>query len=101
MNTTPAAGEFRYGERGVIRAGDLFRARGGPTFRGGRVGEPGLYRLLAVERCRSRVYLVAVRVDRQGVQVGGVYSLFVAGKPYRLPALPEWVVRPYRVSRCR
>lgn len=88
--------EFRYSERGCIRQGDTFRARGGPTYRGSRVGSPGLYRLLGIEGDN----LVAVAVDRYGIQKGGVSTLYV-GKPYRLPELPEWIVRPYRVARKR
>lgn len=93
--------EYRYSERGVIRCGDLFRARGGPTYRGSRVGAPGRYRLLGVEECRQRVYLLAVPVDRYGVQKGPVGLLLVQGRAWRLPELPEWLVRPYRVSRIR
>lgn len=97
----PTTIEYRYSERGLIRAGDTFRARGGATYRGSRVGEPGLYRMLGIHQCRQRVYLEAVRVDRHGLQTGGVSLLYVAGKPYRLRELPDWIVRPYRVSKCR
>lgn len=93
--------EYRYSERGCIRQGDTFRASGGPTYKGARVGSPGLYRLLAVETCRQRVYLIAVPVDRHGLQKSGVTTLYVSGKPYRLPQLPDWIVRPYRVAKKR
>lgn len=93
--------EYRYSERGRLRVGEVFRARGGPTYKGSRVGSPGLYKLLAVEQYRQRVYLVAVPVDRHGLQKAGVTTLYVSGKPYRLPQLPDWVVRPYRVARKR
>lgn len=93
--------EYRYSERGCIRQGDTFRARGGPTYRGSRVGAPGLYRLLSVETDSHGINLVAVAVDRHGLQKGGVNTLLVSGKPYRLPQLPEWIVRPYRVARKR
>lgn len=93
--------EFRYSDRGCIRAGDTFRARGGPTYRGTRVGSPGLYRLIDVEQCRQRTYLVAVAVDRHGLPKSGVSTLFVSGKSYRLPELEEWIVRPYKVARKR
>lgn len=93
--------EFRYSERGLLRAGDTFRARGGATYKGSRVGEPGLYRMIGIHRCRQRVYLEAVRVDRHGLQVSGVSLLYVSGKPYRLDGLENWIVRPYHVSRCR
>ena len=93
--------EYRYSERGCIRCGDTFRARGGPVYKSSRVGEPGMYRLLDIEQCRQRVYLVAVRVDKHGLQCGGTALLFVEGKPYRLRELPDWIVRPYRVARLR
>ena len=93
--------EYRYSERGLLRPGDTFRARGGPTYRGSRVGQPGLYRLIGIEECRQRVYLVAVQVDRHGQQRAGVCTLYVSGKPYRLPQLHDWIVRPYRVARKR
>lgn len=100
-NAVPA-NEFRYGERGVIRPGDTFRARGGTTYKGSRVGEPGLFRMLAVETGkRGRVYLAAVPVDRYGVQRGGTRTLYVRGKPYRLAGLENWVCRAYRVSKVR
>ena len=101
MKTRTPPAEYRYSERGVIRAGDTFRARGGSTYRGTRVGVPGLYRMLAVETRRQRVYLVAVPVDRHGIQKGGTVLLYVSGKPYRLSGLEEWIVRPYRVARKR
>ena len=93
--------EYRYSERGRIRAGETFRARGGPTYRGSRVGEPGLYKLLGVEATPERVYLVAVQVDKHGLQKGGTSTLFVSGKPYPLAGLDSWIVRPYRVARKR
>lgn len=93
--------EYRYSERGCIRQGDTFRARGGPVYRGSRVGSPGLYRLLSVETDSHGVNLVSVPVDRHGLQKAGVITLYVSGKPYRLPQLPEWIVRPYKVARKR
>lgn len=96
------ANEFRYGERGVIYRGDTFRAKGGPTYKGARVGEPGLYRLIRVHRTkRGRVYLEAVPVDRHSIQKGGTHTLYVEGKPYRLAGLENWLCRPYRVAKVR
>jgi hypothetical protein len=50
---------------------------------------------------KRRTYIEARRIDRHGLPVGGVSLLYVEGKPYRLKELPEWIVRPYRVSRIR
>ena len=93
--------EYRYSERGRIRAGEVFRARGGPTYKGQRVGSPGYYRLIGVEEYRCGTYLVAARVDRYGVQAGGTVTLYVSGDSYELEELPGWLVRPYRVARKR
>lgn len=90
--------EYRYSERGVIRKGELFRARGGPTHNGSRVGEPGIYKLIGIEYGKKdRVYLLAQKCDRQGIPTGGSTLLYVKGKPYKLASLSSWVVRTYRV----
>ena len=84
----------------MIRIGETFRARGGPTYHESRVGRPGLYRLVAIERGRNdRVYLLGQSVDKAGLPNGGTMLLYVEGKPYRLAGLSEWIVRPYRVNR--
>ena len=90
--------EYRYSERGCIRRGDVFRARGGPTFKGSRCGDPGLYRMLNVEQQDDRIYLLAVPVDRHGIQTGGQKLLFVKGDEYDGLSCR---MRPYRVSRVR
>jgi hypothetical protein len=84
-----------------LRVGEVFRVRGGPTYNGSRVGIPGLYRLLGVEKYRQRVYLLGVPVDKYGVQRGGTVLLYVSGKPYRLEGLPNWVCKPYKISKKR
>lgn len=92
---------YRYSERGVLRQGDLFRARGGPLYKGSRVGYPGRYRLLGIEVGKQRVYLVAVPVDKYGLPCGGSALLYVDGDSYPLVGLPDWIVRPYTVSKLR
>lgn len=82
--------EYRYSERGRIKRGDVFRAR--------RCDRPGRYKLLAVEQDAERIYLLAVPVDRHGIQSGGQTLLFVSG-PDRQGIAGTW--SPCRVARCR
>ena len=80
-----------------IQKGTIFRARGGPTFRGEPVGAPGLYRAIGSEPDpdRDRLHIIAYPVDRHGVQTGGTMLIYAKGESYTLPELPEWVCHPY------
>lgn len=93
--------EYRYSERGVIRQGEIFRARGGPTYKGQRVGSPGLYKLLDVVIQKKRTYLLGMLVNKHGLPVGGTSLLYVKGSPYPLDGLPDWAVNPYKISKKR
>ena len=93
--------EYRFGDRGRLVAGDTFRARGGPVFRGVRVGHRGLFRLVNVERDHGRTCLVAMQVDRHGLPSGGVVTLYVEGVPVTLGGLVDWICRPYRIQKRR
>lgn len=94
--------EYRYSERGVIRPGDTFRARGGSTYHGRRVGPRGRFRAVGIETDRRGTYIVAYQVDRHGLPTSGTTLLYVSGRPWRMRDLPEgWIVRPYRVAKCR
>lgn len=93
--------EFRYSERGVIHTGDMFRARGGPTYKDSKVGSPGLYRMIGVETQGTRVYVLASPVSKYGLPCGGTRLLYVKGPAHRLKDLPDWIIRPYKIAKVR
>lgn len=94
--------EYRYSERGRIRPGDLFRARGGTTYNGRRVAPRGRFRAIGIETHKRGIYIHAARVDKYGIQCSGTVLLYVDGKPYHPEGLPDgWIVKPSRVAKCR
>ena len=94
--------EFRFGKRGVLRAGDLFRASLGPYWMGTddlgnkvrrTLAMPGLYRFLSYTARRKRGWITAYHLQR-----GQYETLYVTGPTYRFPTIPGVVNRPYRVT---
>lgn len=93
--------EFRFGKRGLLRAGDLFRASRGPFFRGtderGRrcirsLARPGVYRFRSYIVSRQRGWINAVHLQRHTYE-----TLYVTGRTYRSPTNVGVVNRPYRI----
>jgi hypothetical protein len=93
--------EYRFGKRGILRAGDLFRASGGPFFRGtdGRgeklrhsLARPGLYRFLSYIVSRQRGWINAFHLERHSYE-----TLYVTGRTFRSPTIAGVVNRPYRI----
>jgi hypothetical protein len=92
--------ELRLSARSVIRPGDRVRLSGGPRYKATRLSQPGIYRVRLIWQRGKRYWIEADRLDRQW-QVAGIYTLFVAGPPFRSKLLDTIVNRPYRVRKCR
>ena len=94
--------EYRFGKRGQLLKGDLFRAMGGPFWRGidGQgeqvkrvLSRTGVYRFLNYITRRTRGWINAYHL------MDGVYeTLYVTGPTYRSSTNPGVVNRPYRIS---
>jgi hypothetical protein len=91
--------EYRFGRKGILRSGDLFRASGGPVYEDRRapdiktrIGRPGVYRFISYISCRRRGWINACHIDRQSYE-----TLYVTGPTYRSSAIPGVVNRPYRI----
>lgn len=92
MNLQPIE-QWRPTPRVPLAAGTRVRfCGGGPIYRGSRFTLPGLFRVQAVYRSGSRVFLEVQGLDR----VGGTYIVLVAGRSYRRFGV-LW--RPYKVRR--
>lgn len=96
--------EFQVSPRWKIEPGAIVRLSGGgpqytdPSGEKRRYTLPGAYRVRAIYRAgrvRHRFYLEVSGIDR----IGGTYTVFVGGKPYRSAA--GLLVRPYRLKRQR
>src|SRR5688572_20739798 len=84
----------------LVKPGSVVRfSGGGPFFVSGgqknRLTLPRLFRVQAVFKKRPRIYLEVFGLEK----VGGIYTVFVEGKPYRSEAGLR--MRPYRVKRKR
>lgn len=93
--------EFRFGKRGILRPGDLFRASGGPFFRGaaerGRrlirsLARPGIYQFRSYIVSRRRGWINAFHLERHSFE-----TLYVTGLTFRSPTIAGVVNRPYRI----
>jgi hypothetical protein len=97
--------EYRFGKRGVLRTGDLFRARRGPFFRSTDVrgqklrqslARPGVYRFRSYVVSRQRGWINAFHLDRQTYE-----TLYVTGRTFRSPTIAGVVNRPYKIRAVR
>ena len=93
--------EYRFGKRGFIRTGDLFRASGGPFYRGtderGRkllrsLARPGMYRFVSYIVNRRRGWINAFHLERHSYE-----TLYVTGRTFRSSTIPGVVNRPYKI----
>jgi hypothetical protein len=87
--------------RVVIRPGDKVRARGGPTYGGTPIGNPGVYLVDRIFQRGRRVFIAARRVDRETGIPCGAHNLYVQGKPYVSKLVATILERPYRLSKVR
>lgn len=96
----------RLSKKVVIRPGDKIRARGGPVYKGKRIGDPGIYEVRRVFTKRDRVFAECARLDKVSSKsdvrlASGIFTLFISGKPYRSRVVESIINRPYRVSKVR
>jgi hypothetical protein len=81
-----------------LSPGGLVRISGGATWRGRPIGPRGRFRIVRVySDRRGRRFVDAVRLDAAGL-AAGLFTLFVAGPPYRRASLPGIIFRPCRVK---
>lgn len=105
--------EYRFGKRGVLHTGDLFRASRGPFFRSTDVrgqklrqslARPGLYRFLSYVvsrqrgrgRGRGRGWINAFHLERHTYE-----TLYVTGRTFRSSTIAGVVNRPYKIRAAR
>ncbi len=97
--------EYRFGQRGVLRTGDLLRASRGPFFRGTdargqklrqSLARPGMYRFLNYVVSRQRGWINAFHLERSTYE-----TLYVTGRTFRSPTIAGVVNRPYKIRAVR
>jgi hypothetical protein len=89
--------EYRYGPRGVLCPGDLFRVSGGPVYDNG----DGSKSLMAERGTFKFVRYCVKGADKwiEAHRVGGSTVVLWVGKAGRNPDLPSFKRRPYKVRK--
>ena len=85
--------EFQISPRVTVARGSRVRFVGlGPVWNGGGARLPGVFIVRSIFRKGQRVWLEALGP-------AGTYLVFVSGRAYRRPDVPEVLWRPYKVRR--